>query len=68
MYGISNHETASYVIARRGLDFDSEKIPKILLDKPVKKDLLAQVKNLTKRKVKSLVSWQVHRKNVLGIG
>ena len=86
MYGISNHETASYVIARRGLDFDSEKIPKILLDKlvkkklefklttnwkqwsAVKKALLAQVKNLTKRKVKSLVSWQVHRKNVLGIG
>lgn len=37
MHGISNHESAGYVIARRGLGFEHEKIPKILLDKLVKK-------------------------------
>ncbi|WP_042316124.1 hypothetical protein [Desulfofarcimen acetoxidans] len=36
MYGIAVHEAAGYVIARRGLGFDHEKIPKILLDKLVK--------------------------------
>jgi len=86
MYGISSHESAGYVIARRGLGFSHEKIPKVLLDKliqnksefkrlvnwklwsAVKKAALAKVKKLTKRKVKSLVFWPVHRKNVLGIG
>lgn len=86
MYGISSHESASYVIARRGLGFEHEKIPKILLDKLVKKKhefklitnwkqwsaakkaVLTKIKKPTKRKVKSLVSWQVHRKDVLGIG
>jgi len=86
MYGIAVHEAAGYVIARRSLGFDREKIPKILLDKLVKKKTefkqmtnwkqwsaikkasLAKIKKLTKGKVKSLVSWQVHRKEVLGIG
>jgi len=30
--------------------------------------VLARIKKTTKRKVKSLASWQVHRKNMLGIG
>ncbi|ACV61992.1 transposase, IS605 OrfB family [Desulfofarcimen acetoxidans DSM 771] len=87
MYGIAVHEAAGYVIARRGLGFDHEKIPKVLLDKlvkkkpefkqmtnwkqwsAVKKSVLAKIKKITKRKkVNSLVSWQIHRKNVLGIG
>jgi len=86
MYGISYHESASYVTARRGLGFNHEKIPKILLDKLIKnkpkfnlmnnlkqwsavqKAALAKIKKITKRQVKSLVSWQVHRKNILGIG
>jgi hypothetical protein len=35
----------------------------------VKKSVLAKIKKITKRKkVNSLVSWQIHRKNVLGIG
>jgi len=86
MYDISNHESAGYVIARRGLGFNHEKIPKVLLDKLIKKKtkfkqmtnwqqwstvqkaVLAKIKKLTKRKVKSLGSLQVHRKNVLGIG
>jgi len=86
MYGISNHESAGYVIARRALSFNHEQIPKILLDKliskksafkhmnnwkqwsAVKKAALAKIKKITKRQVKSLVFWPVHRKNVLGIG
>ncbi|MBT9143850.1 MAG: hypothetical protein DDT29_02263 [Dehalococcoidia bacterium] len=86
MYGISNHESAAYVIARRGLGFDHEKIPKVLLDnlikkKPelklmdnwkqwsaVKKAAISKIKKITKRQVKSLVSWQVHRKEALGLG
>ncbi|AGL02917.1 IS200/IS605 family accessory protein TnpB-related protein [Desulfoscipio gibsoniae] len=86
MYGISSHESAGYVIARRSLGFNDDKVPKLLLDKlvkkkpafkqmtgwkkwsAVKKAVLARIKKLTKRKVKSLASWQVHRKNVLGIG
>ena len=86
MYGIAVHEAAGYVIARRGLGFDYEKIPKILLDKlikkksefkqitnwkqwsAIKKAVLAEIKKITKRQVKSLVSWQVYRKNMLGIG
>lgn len=86
MYGIAVHEAAGYVIARRGLGFDHEKIPKILLDKlikkkpefkqmanwkqwsAIKKAVLAEIKKITKRQVKSLVLWQVHRKELLGIG
>ncbi|TEB06115.1 hypothetical protein Psch_03157 [Pelotomaculum schinkii] len=36
-HGISNHEAAAYVIARRGLGFSNEKIPKQLEQKYVKK-------------------------------
>lgn len=86
MYGISGHESAGYVIARRALGFNDEKIPKLLLDKLVKKKpafkqmtgwkkwsatkkaVLARIKKTIKREVKSLVSWQIHRKNMLGIG
>lgn len=86
MYGISSHESAGYVIARRGLGFDTEKIPKVLLENiinkkaefkkmtnwrqwsAVEKAVLARIKKITKRQVKSLVSWQVHRKEALGAG
>ncbi|MDD2444440.1 MAG: hypothetical protein PHS52_08075 [Desulfotomaculaceae bacterium] len=34
----------------------------------VKKAALAKFTKLTKRQVKSLVSWQVYRKEVLGLG
>ncbi len=37
MYGLTAHESAGYIIARRGLGFDREKIPKVLLDKLIKK-------------------------------
>jgi hypothetical protein len=36
-YGISNHEAAAYVIARRGIGFSMEKVPKQLVQKFVKK-------------------------------
>lgn len=86
MYGISGHESAGYVIARRSLGFIDEKLSKLLLDKlikkkpefklmnnwkqwsAVKKASLGKIKKLTKRQVKNLVCWQVHRKKVLGIG
>lgn len=86
MYGISNHESAAYVITRRGLGFDQEKIPKVLLDKliekkpefklmsnwkqwsVIKKAVLTKIKKRTKKEVKSLGFWQVHRKELLGIG
>jgi len=32
-YGISNHEAASYVIARRGLGYETEKVPTQLVQK-----------------------------------
>jgi hypothetical protein len=34
----------------------------------IKKAVLAKIRNRTERQVKSLVSWQVYRKNVLGKG
>ncbi len=34
----------------------------------IKKPVISKIKKLTKRKVKSLVSWQVHRKEALGAG
>ena len=37
MYGLSAHESAGYVIARRGLRINHERVPKDLLDKLVKK-------------------------------
>ena len=36
-YGISNHEAAAYVIARRGLGCSEEKTPKRLVQKYIKK-------------------------------
>ena len=84
MYGLSNHEAAGYVIARRGLGYNWERIPKILLDKliknktefkqvtnweqwsSIKKAILKKIEKMTGKKVKSLVSWQKHRKKVLG--
>jgi IS605 OrfB family transposase len=36
-YGISNHEAAGYVIARRGLGYNKEKVPERLIKKLVKK-------------------------------
>jgi IS605 OrfB family transposase len=86
MYGIATHEAAAYVIGRRALGIDHEKVPRLLLDKlvkkksefkqitnwkqwsAVKKAVLAKIKKITERKVKSLVSWQFHRKKALGIG
>ncbi|AEF93879.1 transposase, IS605 OrfB family [Desulfotomaculum nigrificans CO-1-SRB] len=82
-YGLSNHQAAALVIARRGLGFDYERIPKRLVDRfikakegfkklnnwqqwsAVKKAILKQLK---KKGVNSLVSWQVHRKELLGAG
>jgi IS605 OrfB family transposase len=79
-YGISNHEAAAYVIARRGLGFKSEKIPRQLEQKHIKKKegfailpnwkkwsavKKAAVAAIKKQKeVKSLVSWQHHRKQL----
>lgn len=83
-YDISNHESAGYVIARRGLGYRKEKIPKPLINRlikeikgfnslnnwkqwsAIKKAAIAAIKKLTKREVKSLVSWQHHRKQLLG--
>jgi IS605 OrfB family transposase len=82
-YGLSNHQAAALVIARRGLGFDYERVPKLLADRfikakegfrklnnwqqwaAVKKAILKQLK---KKGVNSLVSWQVHRKQLLGAG
>jgi IS605 OrfB family transposase len=36
MHGISNHESAGYIIARRGLGYEHEKIPKELIDNFIK--------------------------------
>jgi hypothetical protein len=82
-YGISNHEAAAYVIARRGIGFSMEKVPKQLVQKfvkkrnafasltnwkqwsAVKKAVIAAIKKQIKREVKSLVSWQHHRKQLI---
>jgi len=46
MYGISNHESAAYVIARRALGFNHEKIPKSILDNLIKnKSAFKEVNN-----------------------
>ena len=77
-YGLSNHEAAAYVIGRRALGLDYEKVPRILVDKFVKdKDGFpyinnwkqwsiikkAIIKSLKKKGAKSLVSWQHLRKS-----
>lgn len=84
-YGLSNHQAAAYVIARRGLggDYDRERVPKPLVDRYIeKKDGFrhlnnwqqwssvkkAILKDLKKKEVNSLVSWQIHRKELLGVG
>jgi len=85
-YGISQHEAASYVIARRGLGYTTEKIPKQLTSSfinkkkefaklsewkqwsAIKKAAVAAIKKQTKKEVKSLVFWQHHRKQLLGMG
>ena len=36
-YGLSNHESAGYVLARRGLGIDNEKVPKPLVARFIKK-------------------------------
>ncbi|MHB1653879.1 MAG: IS200/IS605 family accessory protein TnpB-related protein [Desulfitobacteriaceae bacterium] len=75
-YGISNHEAAAYVIGRRALGFNHEKVPRKLVNKFVKnKDTFPYISNwkqwalikrtIAKRKeVKSLVSWQHNRKKL----
>ncbi|MTI83000.1 MAG: IS200/IS605 family element transposase accessory protein TnpB [Firmicutes bacterium] len=83
MYGLSTHQSASYVIARRGLEFTHENIPKVLLEKLIKKKpefklmtnwkqwsaiKKAIQKHLKKKGVNSLVSWHVYRKELLDIG
>lgn len=35
-YGLSNHQAASYIIARRGLGFSNEKVPKPLIERYIK--------------------------------
>jgi len=46
MYGISNHESAAYVIARRALGFNHEKIPKPILNNLIKnKSAFKEVNN-----------------------
>ena len=85
-YGLSNHEAAGYVIGRRGLGIDNERIPKPLTLRFVKKKesfyqlgnwkqwsaiknaAVAAIRKTTKKEVKSLASWQHHRKNVLKAG
>lgn len=82
-YGISNHEAAAYVIARRSLGYSEEKTPKRLEQKyikkrdtfalltnwkqwsSIKKAVIAAIKKHTKQEVKSLVSWQHHRKQLI---
>lgn len=82
-YGISNHEAAAYMIARRGLGYREERIPRKLAQKyvkkraafallpnwkqwgSIKKAATAAIKKQTKKEVKSLVSWQHYRKQLL---
>lgn len=82
-YGISSHEAAAYTIARRGLGYGNEKVPKKLVQKyikkkeafelltnrkqwsAVKKEVITAIKKQTKREVKSLVSWQHYRKQLI---
>jgi len=85
-YGLSNHEAAGYVLARRGLRIADERVPKPLVARfikktdgfrclnnwkqwgAIKKAAVAAIKEITGKEVKSLVSWQHHRKNVLKAG
>ncbi|GAB6158799.1 hypothetical protein JCM39194_19990 [Desulfotomaculum varum] len=82
-YGLSNHQAAALVIARRGLGHVSERVPKLLVDRFIKaKEGFRKLNNwqqwsavkksilkyLKKKGVNSLVFWQVHRKKLLGVG
>lgn len=82
-YGLSHHQSAAYVIARRGLGYNKEKVPKQLVKKFISnKDGFAQLTNwkqwssvkkailktLKSKGVSSLVSWHIHRKELLGVG
>ena len=76
-YGLSNHESAAYVIGRRALGFIDEKVPKVLVDQFVKnKEGFGYIGNwkqwstikrsiLKRKEVKSLVSWQYYRKQLI---
>ncbi|TEB05701.1 hypothetical protein Psch_02742 [Pelotomaculum schinkii] len=82
-YGISSHEAAAYTIARHGLGYGNEKVPKQLVQRfvkkrdtfalltnwkqwsAIKKSAIAAIKKQTEREVKSLVSWQHHKKQLL---
>ena len=81
-FGISNHEASGYAIARRSLGIEKERVPKALVNKCIKKKdgfyklnnwkqwssiKKALLKFLKEKEVKSLASWQHHRKEVLGI-
>ncbi|MFZ5596186.1 MAG: IS200/IS605 family accessory protein TnpB-related protein [Bacillota bacterium] len=83
-YGLSGHQAAAYVIARRGLGFNNEKVPKPLKQRFIKagkgfkeltnwkqwsvinKAAMAAIKKLKKGGA-SLVNWQHHRKQLLGM-
>jgi len=83
MHGLSSHESASYVIARRALGFHDEKVPKPLerlvpaQDMPneynwktwntAKRTIIKAFNKGKKRKVKNLGFWQQHRKEMLGL-
>lgn len=81
-YGLSNHNAAAYVIARRGLGIKNERVPKILQNNFIKKKKgfsklsnwkqwsctkKSILKSLKERQVKTLVSYQHYRKELLGI-
>ena len=85
-YGLSNHEAAGYVIARRGLGCENERVPKPLIKllvrkkdgffklnnwkqwSAIKKSVISKLKKHNKKEVKSLVSWQHYRKQLLVSG
>ncbi len=85
-FGISAHQAAAYVIARRALGKTKEKVPKPLVARFVrntagfqritnwkqwswiKRAVLAAMKKQKEKEVKSLVSWQHHRKQLLAQG
>lgn len=86
-YGLSSHQSAGYVIARRGMGFKSEKVPKPLIKRFIKAETKQKgFKKLTnwkqwsainkaavaalikiKKGGASLVNWQHHRKQLLGL-
>lgn len=82
-YGLSSHQAAACVIARRGLGVEYERVPKILVDRFIKaKEGFSKLNNwqqwsdvkntilreLQRKGVNSLVFWHDHRKQLLGVG